>query len=153
MFHISILKLFRGKVVFQARDLPVENSISKPVEFLMALCATWTVFSHGVPLRQVLIQWEGGTLEEATWEPFDELCRAYPTFHLEDKVIFEGGENDTTISFPLQLSHDTHTAPAVEVHDPPDEVAKKVREEAKEIGPLERPKRAIKIPKKLNDSV
>ena len=57
---------------------------------------------------------------------------------------------DTTISFPLQLSHDT---PAVETHGPPDEVAEEVREEAKGVGPLERPKGAIKMPKKLNDYV
>ena len=68
---------------------------------------------------------------------------------------------DTTISFPLQLSHDTHVAPAVETHGPPavethgppDEVAKEVREEAKGVGPLERPKGAIKMTKKLNDYV
>ena len=119
----------------------------------MALCATRRVFSHEVPLRQVLIQWAGGTPKEATWEPFDEFSYAYPTFHLKDKVIFEGGENDTIISSPLQKSHDTHTTPAEEVHGPPDEVTKEVKEEAKEAGPLERPKRAIKMPKKLNDYV
>ena len=51
VFHICILKLFRGKVVFQTHDLPTKNSNSKPVYFPMALCATQTVFSHGVPLR------------------------------------------------------------------------------------------------------
>ena len=47
----------------------------------------------------------------------------------------------------------TRVAPIIEVHDPPDKVAKEVKEEAREAYPPERPKRAIKRPKKLKDYV
>ncbi|GJY76380.1 hypothetical protein Tco_0481496 [Tanacetum coccineum] len=45
--------------------------------------------------RQVLVQWSISSPEEATWEWLSEFKIAYPSYHLEDKVIFEGEGNDT----------------------------------------------------------
>ena len=35
---------------------------------------------------EVLLQWKGLPVFEATWEPFSIIQEQYPTFHLEDKV-------------------------------------------------------------------
>jgi hypothetical protein len=40
---------------------------------------------------QVLIHWDGWPPADATWEFTDELKLQFPTFNLEDKVGFEGG--------------------------------------------------------------
>jgi len=39
--------------------------------------------------EQVLIKWQGLTIEEATWERYTDMQRQYPNFNLEDKVIFQ----------------------------------------------------------------
>nr|KYP36932.1 hypothetical protein KK1_041921 [Cajanus cajan] len=70
VFHISVLKLFRGQLVSQTRDLLAGSFDNKPVEILVAICASRNVLNHGVPQKQVLVQWEGHRPEEATWEPF-----------------------------------------------------------------------------------
>ena len=46
------------------------------------------------------MQWIGFPLEDAAWEDFSEFCKLYPSYHLEDKVNFEAGGNDT---LPLSL--------------------------------------------------
>ncbi|GJZ68921.1 ty3-gypsy retrotransposon protein [Tanacetum coccineum] len=47
----------------------------------------------GISVRQVLVQWSGRPPEEATWEWLSEFQEAYPSYHLEDKVIYEGEKN------------------------------------------------------------
>ena len=39
---------------------------------------------------QLLIQWKGGSVEEATWEFASEIRRRFPEFSLEDKGSKEG---------------------------------------------------------------
>jgi len=43
------------------------------------------------PVQQFLIQWENGLVEDAIWKDNSLLAQAYPHFHLEDKVKFDGG--------------------------------------------------------------
>jgi nitrate reductase assembly molybdenum cofactor insertion protein NarJ len=45
---------------------------------------------------QVLIQWTGLYPEDATWESLEEIKKAYPHLHLEDKVFLEGGRDVMT---------------------------------------------------------
>lgn len=45
---------------------------------------------------QLLVQWEGLPLEETSWEDMPVFLKLYPTFHLEDKVLFHREGNDTT---------------------------------------------------------
>ena len=40
--------------------------------------------------EEVLIQWQGLTYQEATWESYADIQTQYPTFNLEDKVFFNG---------------------------------------------------------------
>lgn len=41
---------------------------------------------------EVLIQWEGMAIEDATWENGLHIIEQFPSFHLEDKVVFWGGQ-------------------------------------------------------------
>ncbi|GJR93541.1 ty3-gypsy retrotransposon protein [Tanacetum coccineum] len=72
-----------------------EEHEGQPVEQPLAICATRVVLQKGVPTRQVLVQWSGSSPEEATWEWLSEFKAAYPSYHLEDKVIVEGLGNVT----------------------------------------------------------
>lgn len=47
-------------------------------------------------MTKVLVQWEKLTLEDATWEPPDEVLAAFPDFHLRDKVVLEETRDDTS---------------------------------------------------------
>nr|KYP47293.1 hypothetical protein KK1_031087 [Cajanus cajan] len=48
VFHISVLKLFRGQMVSQTHDLPARSFDNKPVELPIAICASHNVLNHGV---------------------------------------------------------------------------------------------------------
>jgi len=45
--------------------------------------------------EEVLIHWKGLAPEEATWERYADIQSQYPAFNLEDKVLINGGSNDT----------------------------------------------------------
>ena len=64
----------------------------------LAVCASRDVLRNGKPTQHFLVQWLGSTPKEATWEWLSDFKKAYPTHHLEDKVVLEGEKNDTTES-------------------------------------------------------
>ncbi|GKE20188.1 ty3-gypsy retrotransposon protein [Tanacetum coccineum] len=96
VFHVSILKTFVGSDSVEVAGLPEELQDGQPVEQPLTICDTRRVLRNGSPERQVLVQWIGGSPEEATWEWLSEFKAAYPTYNLEDKVVFEAGGNDTS---------------------------------------------------------
>ncbi|GJS47910.1 ty3-gypsy retrotransposon protein [Tanacetum coccineum] len=55
------------------------------------------VLQNGSPAKQILVQWVGGSPDEATWEWLSEFQTTYPAYNLEDKVVSEDGENDTSL--------------------------------------------------------
>lgn len=56
------------------------------------------------PVKLVLVQWDGLPLEEASWEPWDELCVLH---NLEDKVIFDTGGVDSNTTTDQHSAHTT----------------------------------------------
>nr|GEV04288.1 hypothetical protein [Tanacetum cinerariifolium] len=96
VFHVSILKPFVGDNSVEAAGLPKEFPNDQPLEQPLAVCDARMVLRSGVPAQQVLVQWMGGSPEEVTWEWISDFQAAYLTFNLEDKVVFEGGGNDTS---------------------------------------------------------
>jgi hypothetical protein len=44
-------------------------------------------------VRQVLVQWKGQTTAFATWEDVESFSATYPTFQLEDELLFDGGRD------------------------------------------------------------
>ena len=61
----------------------------------MAICDSRVVLRNGNFDKQVLVQWDGRSPEEATWEWMTDFKDTYPSYNLEDKVSFEGEENVT----------------------------------------------------------
>lgn len=46
-------------------------------------------------IEEVLIQWQGQTIVEATWEPKDSVLEAFPNLDLEDKIFSNRGSDVT----------------------------------------------------------
>ncbi|KAH6766309.1 hypothetical protein C2S52_017292 [Perilla frutescens var. hirtella] len=96
VFHVSLLRLFRGTTDIAISELPLEDVDGKPVSLPAAVRSVKTVLLHGKPELMVLVQWQGSPSEESTWELASEMATLYPDFHLEDKVLFPDGRNDTS---------------------------------------------------------
>lgn len=123
VFHVSTLKPFKGTAIPPHHALPPGSLSNRPVETPLAIAATQTVLMHGVPTQQVLVQWSGCPPDEASWEDFSQFKAVFPSFHLEDKVVFEEGENDTSptqrdIMNPTQEETST-TIPNEEIEELP----------------------------------
>ncbi|GJZ58334.1 ty3-gypsy retrotransposon protein [Tanacetum coccineum] len=68
VFHVSILKPFSGNGSDEVSELPEVVEEGRPVEQPLAVCGSRLVLQNGRTVKQVLVQWTGRTLEEATWE-------------------------------------------------------------------------------------
>nr|GEY10749.1 Ty3/gypsy retrotransposon protein [Tanacetum cinerariifolium] len=79
--------------------LPTSFNAPKVAEKKHMKDSLWSrlVLQHGVPAQQVLVQWCRRSPEEETWEWVSDFQDTYPSYHLEDKVIIEGEENDMSI--------------------------------------------------------
>ncbi|GJS47909.1 ty3-gypsy retrotransposon protein [Tanacetum coccineum] len=97
VFHVSILKAFVGDDNGIVADFPEELHDGQPVEQPLAICGSRRVLQNGSPAEQILVQWVGGSPDEATWEWLSEFQTTYPAYNLEDKVVSEDGENDTSL--------------------------------------------------------
>lgn len=47
--------------------------------------------ANDVVCREVLVEWEGISREEATWEQWEVLQELFPNLNQEDKVSIKGG--------------------------------------------------------------
>jgi hypothetical protein len=98
VFHVSKLKAFHGEPQDQlpSLDAAVEGTLVPLSPSKILGCRT--LHSKNGNCSQVLVQWEGASELEATWEDADYLKAAYPHVNLEDKVGLEGMGNDTDVS-------------------------------------------------------
>ena len=106
VFHISLLKPFIGSQNPAPHSLPSTSMHNQPLYLPAAVCAIRTVLKQGKRCRQILVQWQDSSPEDSTWEEFETFCKLYPDFHLEDKVSFEDGGNDTT--FHIQPNNESN---------------------------------------------
>ncbi|MCI19447.1 hypothetical protein A2U01_0040603, partial [Trifolium medium] len=90
VFHISQLKPFKGTLQDQYLPLPLTMSNSGPIVNPVEVLQARTVIKGNQTVHQVLIQWDQHDVSEATWEAINELQQKFPSFNLEDKVIFNG---------------------------------------------------------------
>jgi hypothetical protein len=95
VFHVSLLKPYKGDHDTSYLPLPLLQHAHGPLLAPLHVLQTRIVPSNGQLISQALIQWEGLTEEEATWEDCLTLKKNYPSLNLEDKVAFNGGENMT----------------------------------------------------------
>ena len=94
VLHVSLLKAYKGPVppptiVYDEADQAV---IPQP----QALVAERVIHMDDGDQYQVLVEWQGMPREDATWESWNALVELYTGRNLEDKVLFQGGSNDTT---------------------------------------------------------
>ncbi|PNX92763.1 Ty3/gypsy retrotransposon protein [Trifolium pratense] len=104
VFHCSLLKQHRGPLTAAPDDLPPSNVDNQPVIQPLAILDSRTDHNINPPQRQVLVQWLGLLPEDATWEDWNTLNS---NFHLEDKVNFPAGSDDTIALHNNTTSHDT----------------------------------------------
>jgi len=86
VFHVGLLKPFVGTPPEAPPALP-------PLHFGAAQAAPARTsrvrLARGV--RQVLVHWADQPDSAATWEDWEDFCRRYPDWQLEDDLLLEGG--------------------------------------------------------------
>nr|GEX19081.1 hypothetical protein [Tanacetum cinerariifolium] len=87
--------------------LPASSKIH-PVFHVLILKAF--VGSDGVEVASSYSM-DGGSPKEATWEWLSDFLAAYPTYNLEDKVVFEGEWNDRPAGQGVRKSNRVPVAP------------------------------------------
>ena len=95
VFHVSQLKLFKGNSSEPYLPLPLTVTEMGPVMQPVRILANRKLLRGTTQIDQILVQWENGVQEEATWEDIEDIKASYPTFNLEDKVDFKGEGNVT----------------------------------------------------------
>ena len=93
MFHISLLKKYRGDPLASPISLPSDFHGSQPLLLPQQILGFRRVLQQGYFIPKVLIQWQTQSPDEVTWEPLCEFKQDFPTFNLEDKVSLEGEDN------------------------------------------------------------
>lgn len=93
VFHISLFKPFVGELGPKLGALFQEFCCDNPIDKPLLICDVRMQLRDDALEPQVLVQWKGQHPKNATWEWKDDFQRAYPDFHLEDKVNFQGMEN------------------------------------------------------------
>ncbi|XP_024522856.1 uncharacterized protein LOC112343504 [Selaginella moellendorffii] len=92
-FHVSKLKvcLHSGDIVDQSIIQVPEIDAEKagPANIL----AQRLVKTHRKTTRELLVQWNGYSMDEATWETEDDMKRVFPSFGYDLDDIPEEGEN------------------------------------------------------------
>ena len=73
VFHVSILKPYSGNGGQEVTGLPEDFQEGQPVDQPLAICDSRFVLRNGRPEKQVLVQWVGGSPEDATWEWFTDF--------------------------------------------------------------------------------
>ena len=95
VFHISVLKKFVGSSKQPYLSLPLTMSANGPIVQPITVLDSRVILRGSAQVKQVLIQWELASLEEATWEDVTWVGTTYPQFNLEDKVVLKGKGNVT----------------------------------------------------------
>ncbi|GJV23927.1 ty3-gypsy retrotransposon protein [Tanacetum coccineum] len=111
VFHVLIIKLFSGNREEAITELPEESHKGQPLEKPVAICDSRMVLQNGSLAQQVLVQWDGQSPKEATWEWMSDFKDTYPSYNLKDKVIFEARENVTPTSDGLGRGKRSKKAP------------------------------------------
>ena len=93
ILHVSLLKQYTGPI--PPSTVIHEDFLPKATPTPHAIVAERTITIDQVPHHQVLVEWQGTTREDATWENWDHLVELYTEVTLANKVIFQQGVNVT----------------------------------------------------------
>ncbi|KAL0443845.1 UNVERIFIED_CONTAM: hypothetical protein Slati_2107200 [Sesamum latifolium] len=140
VFHISLLKLYRGSAPTHGSALPPELTSSQPVPRPIRVLGRR--LNAASAREQLLVQWEDQEASDATWMDGGEFRSNFSLFDLEDKVDSDGAGNDTGFD-PLT---DQAISPALN-EDQPDSGESGIGPSSL---PIRRSSRQIKRPTKLD---
>ncbi|KAH6798946.1 hypothetical protein C2S51_035430 [Perilla frutescens var. frutescens] len=90
IFHISQLKLAVGNHVVET-ELPDALLLVQPEFVPEWILRERMVWRGDDRVHQLLVQWHGKWVDEATWVDELELQGQFPEFHLEDKAVWKEG--------------------------------------------------------------
>ena len=79
VFHVSFLKAKLGKTITPISRLPPTNALGHLAPQPAKILETRTIKKRRLPgVTEVLVQWEGGDPDDATWELLFKLQEDYP---------------------------------------------------------------------------
>ena len=85
VFHVSCLKAKLGNHNISISQLPAVNSQGILTPELAAVLQSRTIQLWRRTITQLLIQWQGGSVDDATWEDLFSLQQQFP--HLVGKMF------------------------------------------------------------------
>ena len=68
VFHVSLLKKFRGDSTNPYMPLPLQTETESPILQPFQVLASRTIIQGSILTPQILVQWENTELADATWE-------------------------------------------------------------------------------------
>ncbi|KOM28783.1 hypothetical protein LR48_Vigan583s003400 [Vigna angularis] len=92
IFHVSQLKLAIGTNRVE-KELLADLQMSGPSCWPSKVLDKRVQLQEGDQREQVLIEWQNGGVESATWEDRMVMQEQFPKFNLGDKVASQGGSN------------------------------------------------------------
>lgn len=90
VFHISLLKKFSSTLHPHSPTLPQHTYNNQPLIQPSVVVDTRQKHVNHHWITQLLVHWDGYSLEEAISMDKSQFHKAYSNFHLEDKVELEG---------------------------------------------------------------
>ncbi|KAJ0940339.1 putative nucleotidyltransferase, Ribonuclease H [Helianthus annuus] len=90
VFHVSLLRKCLGKPTQQVTPLNLVDSTSTLILHPVKVLQSRSITKGTQVIAQSLIQWDGLSEDEATWEDNSQLRLQFPNLHLEDKVGVNG---------------------------------------------------------------
>jgi hypothetical protein len=91
VFHVSQLKPFHGPSTPPYIPLPLTTTVLGPILQPTSVIDSMEIMCGTKSVPQVLIEWEGLSSAEATWEDKEDIALTYPNFNLEVKASVNGG--------------------------------------------------------------
>jgi Chromo (CHRromatin Organisation MOdifier) domain len=90
VFHVSQLKKCKGQVATAATPLPVLNPGGRVRIEPIVVLDRKIVKKKNEPKLKILVKWSNLEDEETTWEDYESICKQFPGFKLEDKLLLMG---------------------------------------------------------------
>lgn len=90
VFHVSLLKARVGKDQAISPTLPLIGSPQEGLQVPQTIVARRMVKKRNSAVTQILVQWRGQEIDDATWEEYSEMAKRYPDFILEVEKNFKG---------------------------------------------------------------
>ncbi|KAH1238306.1 Cold-responsive protein kinase 1 [Glycine max] len=101
VFHYSLLRPHHSPLKQRRSPLPRDAHENHPFMEPLSILSLRLDSSTNPPTQLVLVQWIGFAPKDSTWEKWDNIGALY---HLEDKVIFPGGGDDS--KSPVPANHE-----------------------------------------------